>query len=52
MNHVFQFDRFSGLTTDEVNDLIPVKPLAEFEPVMREAMQAKLSAVMEKIRPA
>ncbi len=42
----------SGLTADDVNDLIPVKPLAEFEPVMRETMQAKLSAVMEKIRPA
>ncbi len=41
----------SGLNADEVMDLIPVKPLAEFEPVMRETFQGKLSAVMEKIRP-
>jgi pyrroline-5-carboxylate reductase len=42
----------SGLTRDEVSDLIPVKPLAELEPSLRETYRTKLTAVMEKIRPS
>jgi pyrroline-5-carboxylate reductase len=41
----------SGLTTAEVCDLVPVKPLGDFEPILRETFQTKLTAVMEKIRP-
>lgn len=41
----------SGLTTAEVCDLVPVKPLGKFEPILRETFRTKLTAVMEKIRP-
>lgn len=41
----------SGLTAEEVMDLVPVRPLADFEPALREAYRAKLTAIMDKIRP-
>lgn len=41
----------SQLTPDEVVDLIPVKPLADFEPELREAYRSRLTALFEKIRP-
>lgn len=41
----------SQLTPDEVVDLIPVKPLADFEPKLREAYRSRLTALYEKIRP-
>lgn len=41
----------SGLSPEEVMDLIPVKPLAELEPTVAEAYRAKLSGLFEKIRP-
>ncbi len=41
----------SGLDGEAVQDLIPVKPLGEIEPTIREAYRAKLTAVMDKIRP-
>lgn len=41
----------SGMTCDEVFDLVPVKPLGELEPTLRDAYRTKLIAVMEKIRP-
>jgi pyrroline-5-carboxylate reductase len=41
----------SGLTADELLDLIPVKPLGELEPMFRDAYRTKLTAVMDKIRP-
>lgn len=41
----------SGLTSQEVEDLIPVKPLADAMPSVREAYRTKLTALMEKIRP-
>ncbi len=41
----------SQLTADEVLDLIPVKPLADFEPELRAAYRTRLTALFEKIRP-
>jgi pyrroline-5-carboxylate reductase len=41
----------SQLTADEVLDLIPVKPLADFEPELRTAYRSRLTALFEKIRP-
>jgi pyrroline-5-carboxylate reductase len=41
----------SGLDRTSVQDLIPVKPLADVEPMMIEAYRSKLTAVFEKIRP-
>lgn len=41
----------SQLTPDEVVDLIPVKPLADFEPELRDAYRSRLTALFEKIRP-
>jgi pyrroline-5-carboxylate reductase len=43
--------RESGLDAAAVQDLIPVKHLAELEPIIREAYRTKLKAVYEKIRP-
>lgn len=40
-----------GLDRASVEDLIPVKPLGEIEPSMREAYRTKLPAIMAKIRP-
>jgi pyrroline-5-carboxylate reductase len=42
----------SGLNAEHVQDLIPVKPLAEAMPPLLEAYRTKLPALMEKIRPA
>ena len=41
----------SGLSPAEVMDLIPVKPLAEDEPVIRQAYQSRLPALFAKIKP-
>ncbi len=41
----------SGLSPVEVMDLVPVKPLGEFEPTLREAYRTRLTAIMNKIRP-
>jgi pyrroline-5-carboxylate reductase len=42
----------AALTPAEVMDLVPVRPLAEFEPAVLEQYRARLGAVMERIRPA
>jgi hypothetical protein len=42
----------SGLNAEQVQDLIPVKPLAEAIPPLLEAYRTKLPALMAKIRPA
>lgn len=41
----------SGLDRDDVEDLIPTKPLAELEASIREAYRTRLPAIMENIRP-
>lgn len=41
----------SELTPEEVVDLIPVKPLADFEPELRSAYRSRLTAIYEKIHP-
>ena len=41
----------SGLSPEDVQDLIPVKPLFEEEEMIRQAYRTKLTALMEKIRP-
>lgn len=41
----------SGLTPDEVMDLIPVKPLAEMEAQVTELYRTRLPAVYQKIKP-
>ena len=41
----------AGLSPEEVQDLIPVKPLAELQPTILEGYRTKLTAVIEKIRP-
>jgi pyrroline-5-carboxylate reductase len=41
----------SGLTPQEVIDLIPVKPIAEHEMQISEIYQSKLIALFEKIKP-
>jgi pyrroline-5-carboxylate reductase len=41
----------SGMPPASVLDLIPVKPLADFEPELRAAYRSRLSATFEKIRP-
>jgi len=41
----------SCLSEAEVMDLIPVKPLGEFEATLRQAYRDKLPAIYEKIRP-
>jgi pyrroline-5-carboxylate reductase len=41
----------SGLTPDEVMDLVPVKPLAEMEPQVLELYRARLPALFQKIKP-
>ena len=43
--------RDSGLTAEQVMDLIPVKPLGDFEGTVVEAYRAKLRGLWEKIRP-
>jgi len=41
----------AGLSPEEVQDLIPVKPLSEAEAMIRQAYRGKLTALIEKIRP-
>ncbi|MCA9234679.1 MAG: NAD(P)-binding domain-containing protein [Planctomycetales bacterium] len=41
----------AGMKSDEVADLIPVKPLADFEPELRAAYRGRLTALFEKIHP-
>jgi pyrroline-5-carboxylate reductase len=43
--------RDAGLSPDEVQDLIPVKPLADLQPAILDGYRAKLTALIEKIRP-
>jgi pyrroline-5-carboxylate reductase len=42
----------SELTPAEVMDLVPVRPLADSEPVVLDAYRTRLPAVMDRIRPA
>jgi pyrroline-5-carboxylate reductase len=44
--------RESGLTREEVVDLIPVRPLADEEEGWKAAYRARLRAVLDRIRPA
>ena len=41
----------SGLDAGAVEELIPVKPLAEVEPTILEAYRTKLKGIFEKIKP-
>lgn len=41
----------SGLTPEQVTDLIPVKPIAEHEVQIKEIYQTKLMDLFEKIKP-
>jgi pyrroline-5-carboxylate reductase len=43
--------RGAGLDAKAVQDLIPVKPLADLEPTILDAYRTKLKAVFEKIKP-
>jgi len=42
----------SGLAPADVMDLVPVRPLAESEPAVIDAYRTRLTAVMDRIRPA
>ena len=41
----------SGMTPDEVADLIPVKPIGEYEPEIKDILKSKLLGLFEKIKP-
>ena len=41
----------SGLTTEEVMDLIPVKPIGENEEEIKNTLNVKLMGLFEKIKP-
>jgi len=41
----------SGLSPDEVLDLVPVKPLAEMESQVTEFYRTRLPAIHQKIKP-
>jgi pyrroline-5-carboxylate reductase len=41
----------SGLTPEEVFDLVPVKPMSDYESQINELYHNKLTAVFEKIKP-
>ncbi len=41
----------AGLSPEDVQDLVPVKPLADLQPALLEAYRTKLNALLEKIRP-
>jgi pyrroline-5-carboxylate reductase len=43
--------RGAELDAKAVQDLIPVRPLADLEPTILDAYRAKLKAVFEKIKP-
>jgi pyrroline-5-carboxylate reductase len=47
LNLMFQ----SGLSTDQVMDLIPVKPIGDFQSTICEIYQSKLLGLYEKIKP-
>ena len=42
---------FSDLPTEEVMDLVPVKPIGEYEQTIKDFYSDKLNAIHEKIRP-
>jgi len=42
---------YSGMTPEEVTDLIPVKPIAEYEAEIRNIYNSKLLPLYEKIKP-
>lgn len=41
----------SGLEAEDVKDLVPVKPLADDEPMIKNIYQTKLPALFKKIKP-
>jgi pyrroline-5-carboxylate reductase len=41
----------SGLTPDEVMDLIPVKPIGEHEAEIEQILESKLLGLYQKIKP-
>lgn len=41
----------SGMTPEQVMDLIPVKPIGENEPEIKNILNSKLTGLFEKIRP-
>jgi pyrroline-5-carboxylate reductase len=41
----------SGMQPEEVMDLVPVKPLGEYEETIKKYYTEKLNGVYEKIRP-
>jgi len=41
----------SGMTSADVMDLIPVKPIGEFETQISEIYRTRLTALFEKIKP-
>ena len=41
----------AGFSPEDVQDLIPVKPLADLQPAFLEGYRTKLNALLEKIRP-
>jgi pyrroline-5-carboxylate reductase len=41
----------SGLSFEQVADLIPVKPIGEHEPMIRDCFRSKLLPLFEKIKP-
>ncbi len=41
----------AGFAPQEVQDLIPVKPLAELQPGLLEGYRTELNGLLEKIRP-
>lgn len=43
--------RITRIVLEEVMDLIPVKPLAEMEPMVAELYRTRLPALYQKIRP-
>jgi pyrroline-5-carboxylate reductase len=47
INLMFQ----SGLSPDQVMNLIPVKPIGEYQDQITEIYQTKLMGLFEKIRP-
>jgi pyrroline-5-carboxylate reductase len=42
---------YSGLTFDEVNDLVPVKPMSEVEETIKGYYDLYLNGIYQKIRP-
>ena len=41
----------AGFSPEDVQDLVPVKPLADLQPGLLEGYRTKLNALLEKIRP-